>query len=103
MPHWLILDLGEPRRISGIRYVPRQDMTNGQIAEYTIHVSDDRQDWATVVTSATVSHGSEPQTLWFSKTCSARYVRLTVNREVDGKPFAAVAEVDLLLSDVLTP
>ena len=35
--------------------------------------------------------------------CSARYIRLTANREVDGKPFAAVAEVDVLLSDVETP
>ncbi len=103
MPHWLILDLGEPHLISGIRYVPRQDMTNGRIAEYTIHVSDDGEDWGSALKSGTVSRGTTPLTVQFSKACSGRYIRLTANREVDGKPFAAVAEVDVLLSDIETP
>jgi hypothetical protein len=38
----------------------------------------------------------------FSQSYSARFVQVTVNREVDGKPFASIAEIDVLL-DSETP
>lgn len=41
-PHRLILDLGQARRISGFRYMPRQgpDSTIGRIKGYTIYIGD---------------------------------------------------------------
>jgi beta-galactosidase len=42
-PHRLVLDLGQPRQISGFRYVPRQgpDTVAGRIKDYRIFVGDD--------------------------------------------------------------
>jgi beta-galactosidase len=41
-PHRLVLDLGEPREIGGIRYTPRQGANQpaGRIKDYRIYVSD---------------------------------------------------------------
>ena len=38
-PHWLVIDLGREETISGLRYLPRQDKTNGQIRDFQIFVS----------------------------------------------------------------
>ncbi len=39
-PHRLILNLGQPQKISGFRYVPRQGNGGGQIKDYRIFVGD---------------------------------------------------------------
>ena len=38
-PHWLVIDLGREESIAGLRYLPRQDMPNGQIRDFQIFVS----------------------------------------------------------------
>ena len=38
-PHTLVIDLGQVETITGIRYVPRQDQTNGHIREFRFFVS----------------------------------------------------------------
>jgi hypothetical protein len=49
-PHALTIDLGRSVRVSGFRYLPRQDRTvNGTIAKYRFFVSADGVDWATPV------------------------------------------------------
>jgi hypothetical protein len=99
MPHSLILDLGKLHLVKGMRYLPRQDMTNGRIAEFTIHVSDDGQDWGEPVASGTFPPDAGLQIIRFSQAHSARFLRLAANREVNGKPFASAAEIDVILSD----
>ncbi len=37
LPHHLVIDLGEEYPITGVRYLPRQDMPNGRIGEYRIY------------------------------------------------------------------
>jgi beta-galactosidase len=39
-PHTLVIDLGESRTISGLRYVPRADRENGRIKEYRVYVGN---------------------------------------------------------------
>ena len=95
--HALTLDLKKTRQISGLRYLPRQDMTNGRIAQYTIEVSADGTTWGKAVAAGTFPRGAGAQTIRFAETQSARFLRLTVTREVDGKPYASVAEIDLIL------
>ncbi len=38
-PHMIVIDLGEERAISGLRYLPRQHSTNGRIKEFEIYAS----------------------------------------------------------------
>jgi beta-galactosidase len=40
-PHRLILNLGQPQKISGFRYVPRQGQDSGRIKDYQIYISND--------------------------------------------------------------
>jgi beta-galactosidase len=42
-PHRLVLDLGQSRTLSGLRYVPRQgnEVVGGRIKEYRLYVGDD--------------------------------------------------------------
>ncbi len=52
-PHWLVVALGAPVKVSGFRYLPRQDGTtaNGAIAKYRFYVSDDGQSWGEPVST----------------------------------------------------
>jgi hypothetical protein len=103
MPHTLVVDLGKPWQVKGVRYVPRQDMTNGRIAEYAIHASDDGRDWGAPVASGTFPQKAEQQMVRFAQAQSTRFIKLVVTREVNGKPYAAAAEIDVLLTDGAAP
>ena len=51
-PHWLVISLGRRAKISGFRYLPRQDGSiNGAIAKYRLFVSDDGVNWGEPVAS----------------------------------------------------
>lgn len=53
-PHFLDVDLGEPRSIGGFRYLPRQDgALDGGIAAYRFFVSVDGVEWGEAVASGT--------------------------------------------------
>jgi beta-galactosidase len=39
-PHQVVIDLGEPAIITGIRYLPRQDNANGRIKHYKLYLKD---------------------------------------------------------------
>jgi len=39
-PHYLVIDLGSNQKISGFKYLPRQDADNGRIKDYKIFISN---------------------------------------------------------------
>jgi len=92
-PHELVIDLGSEHIIRGVRYLARQDATwNGTIKDCDLTVS------------ATPEFPDEPTVkLQFSKTreCQerlfpevrGRYVRLRIFSEVNGGPWASIAEL----------
>ncbi len=41
-PHQIVIDLGGTQKITGIRYLPRQDQPNGRIKDYRLYLSSDR-------------------------------------------------------------
>ncbi|MES2664272.1 MAG: LamG-like jellyroll fold domain-containing protein [Pseudomonadota bacterium] len=47
-PHELIIDLRSSYVIGGIRYLPRQDTSNGRIANFEILLSTDGNSWKTI-------------------------------------------------------
>lgn len=95
-PHELQLDLGESHVIGGVVYTPRQgDPANGRIADYALYLSDDPEAWGQPIGSGTFADTGADQTIRFPMT-SGRYLRLVALSEVNGGPWTAVAELNVL-------
>ena len=48
-PHYIAINLGQQRTVSGLQYLPRQDGgVNGTIKDYQVHVSQDCATWTQV-------------------------------------------------------
>ena len=60
-PHALVINLGAPVRVSGFRYLPRQDKSvNGTIAAYRFYVGDDGENWGAPVAAGDFTQMSAP-------------------------------------------
>lgn len=44
-PHWIAIDMGKNRKVTGFSYLPRQDRGNGTIRDYRLEVSSDGTNW----------------------------------------------------------
>ena len=97
MPHHLVLDLGREVSLKGLTYLPRQDMHNGRIAKAEIFCSRDAKQWGAPVASVTWPDSADQQTAVFPQPVTARYLKLVATAEVRGQPFAAIAELVVLL------
>lgn len=96
MPHWLVVDLGRELPLTGITYLPRQDMANGRIAEAEISCSNEPKKWGPPVAKVKWPNSAGRQTVRFDKPVTARYLKLVPKSEVRGQPFVAVAELDII-------
>lgn len=97
--HWLKVDLGSPRSITGVRIAWELDATNYR---YLIEGSADDSTWTTLADRTATTSTSQVQVAVFS--ARARYVRVTVTGlpsgvrasirafEVYDRPFAATGE-----------
>lgn len=53
-PHWVGLEFGKPRRIKGVRYIPRQgDSSNGVAKTYRLEIREPGGEWTTVAKGTT--------------------------------------------------
>lgn len=61
-PHELIIDLGQPRYFNSFRYLPRSlGGTNGRIANWRFHWSNDGINWGDPVAQGTFPHSAAAQ------------------------------------------
>jgi len=91
MPHELVVEFPRELTLAGITYLPRQDMTNGRIAECEVFADGNQ------VAVAKWPNTGELQTLRFNQPVTTRRLRLRIKSEVNGNPFASLAELDVLL------
>jgi hypothetical protein len=91
MPHELVIDFDHEVTLAGITYLPRRDMTNGRLAECELFANGSR------IAAVTWPNNSALQTLHFSQPVTTRSLRLVIKSEVDGHPFASLAEFNVLL------
>ena len=91
-PHDLVLDLGSPRVVESLLYVPRQDSSRGRVKEYQVQASDDGITW-----SEPLARGAWPDDPTFKFVALpgklARFVRLRGLSEVAGLPYMSAAEL----------
>ncbi|KAF1925876.1 carbohydrate-binding module family 32 [Didymella exigua CBS 183.55] len=101
LPHNAVLDLGTTQQVTGITYLPRQDVPtggkiNGNFGSHTIETSTDNLNWivaarSTFVDDATLKRETFPAV-------SARYVRVTVLTEAGNRgQWASAAELGVLV------
>ena len=95
-PHWVDFDCGEVKEIKGFTYLPRQDSGNGNIKDYTIHVSLDGKEWGQPVSKGTFSRKRDEKVVMFNKPVKARYIRFTALSEQSGQDYASGAEFTIL-------
>jgi beta-galactosidase len=96
MPHHLIIDLGRALTLKGITYLPRQDGANGRIAACEIYCSSEPNAWAAPTAKVKWPNTDQLQTVRFGPPVKARYLKVVVRSEVNRKPYASIAELDIL-------
>jgi hypothetical protein len=99
MPHHLTIDIGRAVTIKGVSYLARQDMPNGRVAEAEIYCSNDRKAWGEPAAKVKFRDRGDLQTVSFPRPIKARYLKFVVLSEIHGRPYAAVAELDILTDD----
>ena len=95
-PHWVILDAGDVKTMKGFTYLPRSGGSNGNVKNYTIHVSMDGKEWGKPVNRGTFANNSKEKEVMFKKPVKARYIRFTALSEQNGNDYASGAEITIL-------
>lgn len=96
-PHWLDFDCGEVKTIKGFSYIPRQDGgNNGNIKDYTIHVSLDGKNWGEEISSGRFSADKNEKRILLEKPINARFIRFTAKSSQNGQDFASGSEFRVL-------
>ena len=95
-PHWVDPDAGEVKSIKGFTYLPRPGGGNGDVKDYTIHVSLDGKEWGEPIVKGTFERGAREKKVMFDKPVKARYIRFTALSEQRGRDYATGAEITIL-------
>jgi Beta-galactosidase/beta-glucuronidase len=98
-PHFLVLDLGTRRDISGVLLTARPDSSNGRIRECEILLSDDGRTWRKTAATARLRNDSATQLVDFGGTESTRYLKIDVKSEHSPHGLASLGEIDVVLAE----
>ena len=95
-PHEIVIDLGETRRLKGLRYLARQDVgTNGMIKDFEIYLSDSPDAFGNPVLKDRFKDTKNEQEATFPEK-KARYVKLRALSAVRGEVFTSAGEIGLV-------
>ncbi len=96
LPHQIIIDMKSSRYVNGLTYQPRQDGNqNGNIGQHKIYLSNDGVNFGDPVAIGTYKNDAFTKTTSFAST-NARYLKLTIQTEVNGNPWSSAAEINIL-------
>lgn len=95
-PHEIVIELGAACEIRGFRYLARQDAGwNGSLKEVEFAVSDDPDQFGEPVVETEFEKTKQPQEVECTPT-RGQYVRLRILSEVNGGPWASIAELGVV-------
>lgn len=95
-PHELVIDLTQELDLRGFRLLPRQDMQNGWFTRYEFYVSPDGRDWGEPAAKGSFAAEAAEKVVEFKEARRGRLIRLVALAGFQGRPWAAVAELDVL-------
>lgn len=90
-PHEFRVVLPKPIEISGFRYLPRQDMSNGWFTDYEFYISNDDRNWGEPAAKGAFTGDSSEKVVRFDRPRRGRFLRLVALKGFEGKPWAAIA------------
>lgn len=96
-PHYIQIDFKKNVSFRGLKCLPRQDMENGRIKNAIVLVSKDGMKWVQVAASVFQNTKHEQIVGFPEQYC--RFVRLVATSEVQGRAFASMAEIDVMLTN----
>jgi arylsulfatase A-like enzyme len=97
-PHELVLDLKKARPVRGVQYLTRQDNGwNGTFAKTEFFLSQDKEVFPEKPFARTFAKQKKAQTFRFPKTISARFIKVRILSEANGKEWASAAEIGILI------
>ncbi len=95
-PHELVLDLGASYRVTGLRYLARQDNGwNGAFGQWELAVSDSPDQFPAPALRGSFKAVKEPQER-SGEPARGRYVRIRVLSAAKGGPWASAAEIGIV-------
>ena len=87
------------RKVTGVQYLTRQEKGwNGTFGETEFFLSLDRESFSDKPFAKTFSKKKKPQTFRFPKTISARFLKVRILSETNGKEWASAAEIGVLVA-----
>ena len=96
-PHSLAIEFVRPIAITGCKFLPRQDgHHNGFIKSYAVYVSRDGKDWDLPVAQGSFGNSAVPNTVVFDHPVQAGYLKFVALSGFDDKPFASLAELEVM-------
>ena len=95
-PHALTVDLGKPYPIEGFVYVPRQGRSNGTIKDYELFIGDAPDPVGQPLRKGVFDPSKDSHEVAFAKPVTGRYITIRALSEVNGRPWASIAELRLL-------
>ena len=101
-PHDVVIEFGQPVRISGLRCLPRAEEAGGRVKEYRVEVSDDDRAWREVARGAFDASPGE-KVVQFAAPAAARYVRFVAMSSQGGDPGVALAEIRVIEAPPVLP
>ncbi|MFB7511890.1 MULTISPECIES: discoidin domain-containing protein [unclassified Streptomyces] len=95
-PHSITIDMHRTASVAALVYQPRRDGVNGRVGAYTITTSTDGIAFGTPVARGTWRDDNTVKTATFTRTVSARFIRLTATTEAGNRgAWSSVAEIRL--------
>jgi beta-galactosidase len=94
-PHEIVIDFGEELNVSGLKYLARQDNSNGRIAEYEIYVSSNGSDWGSAVKQGKFQDSDKLQLAKFAKPVKCKFIKLRAVSEIKNNKWASAAEINV--------
>lgn len=96
-PHYIAVDLGAARNLSGFAYTPQTATSQGMMSAGTVKVSDDGKTWRKVADFEFGNLVNDPSKrfFYFDSPVTARFVRVEATATEAGSKTVAAAEIDI--------
>ncbi|MHB8897387.1 MAG: discoidin domain-containing protein, partial [Thermoguttaceae bacterium] len=99
-PHQVTLDLGQEFELAGFVYQPRSGGGNGTIGRYECYLGNDLKNLGRPIVAGEFPKLASRHDVAFPTPAKGRYFRLCALSEVNGRPWASIAELQLLVDGV---